>query len=380
MKKNWTEQDVERLLRQAVGQSVPNVYQEVAAAPVDPLLNPDHIVPPAYGRRRRWSRAIGALCAALCLVLGLGLFLQFHTAAIVAIGSEPDVELSVNRFGRVLEARGRSETGEALLAGLSLKGEALDDAVERLGRSMAAGGYLDGSDIPVSVDGGDWKYNRDLEEEARDALEDVLEDWGGGGHAVIAPAVEPTASPVAIPTLTPTPTALPTAATVPSAAPTTQQPAAPPSTAPSTGGNSLWSSEQAMAAALAHAGLSAGNATFTKVELDRDDGRTIYKLEFYGGGWEYEYKVDAYTGAIREGERKGGHESGGASAAITAAQAESIALEHAGLTAGQVTEREVELEDDDGVLYYQVEFQRGEVDYEYEIDATTGAIRKAERD
>ena len=373
MARNWTERDVEDLLRKAVGVSVPDVYQQVSGAQVDPLLNPDHIVPNRRPPRRRWSRAVGALCAMLLLVLGLGLYLQFHTAAIVSIGEEPDVELSVNRFGRVLDARGRSEAGEAILAGLSLKGEGLDDAVEQVAWSMADRGYLDGSDVPVSVDGGDWKYNRELEEEAQEALEDVLEDWGGGGHAVIAP-VDPeddgtgavsSSAPSAVPTPAPVATATPQ-----------PQPSAPAAT---TGGSALLSSEEAMAAALAHAGVSASNATFDKVELEEEDGTMVYKLEFYGSGTEYEYKVDAYTGAVRKAEQKGTC-GGNSSASISAAEAETIAFQHAGVTADQVSDREVELEEDNDQLYYQVEFKRGDIDYEYEIDAATGAIRKAEHD
>ena len=376
MARNWTERDVEDLLRKAVGVSVPDVYQQVSGAQVDPLLNPDHIVPTRRPPRRRWGRAVGALCAMLLLVLGLGLFLQLHTAAIVAIGEEPDVELSVNRFGRVLDARGRSEAGEAILAGLSLKGEGLDDAVEQVAWSMADRGYLDGSDVPVSVDGGDWKYNRELEEEAQEALEDVLEDWGGGGHAVIAP-VDPEddgtggddglsgAAPSAVPTPAPVTTATPQ-----------PRPSAPAAT---TGGSGLLSSEEAMATALAHAGVSASDATFDKVELEEEDGTMVYQLEFCGGGVEYDYKVDAYTGAVRKAEQKGS-DSGSGSTSISAAEAEAIAFRHAGVTADQVSDREVELEEDNGRRYYKVEFQRGETDYEYEIDAATGAIRKAEQD
>lgn len=134
-----------------------------------------------------------------------------------------------------------------------------------------------------------------------------------------------------------------------------------------------------MATALAHAGVSASDATFDKVELEEEDGTMVYQLEFCGGGVEYDYKVDAYTGAVRKAEQKGS-DSGSGSTSISAAEAEAIAFRHAGVTADQVSDREVELEEDNGRRYYKVEFQRGETDYEYEIDAATGAIRKAEQD
>ena len=35
-----------------------------------------------------------------------------------------------------------------------------------------------------------------------------------------------------------------------------------------------------------------------KTELDRDDGETVYEIEFKHKGYEYEYKINAETGAI----------------------------------------------------------------------------------
>ena len=35
-----------------------------------------------------------------------------------------------------------------------------------------------------------------------------------------------------------------------------------------------------------------------KVELDYEDGRKVYEVEFIKGGYEYEFDVDANTGAI----------------------------------------------------------------------------------
>lgn len=50
--------------------------------------------------------------------------------------------------------------------------------------------------------------------------------------------------------------------------------------------------------ALAHAGTTAGEVYDLKTELDEDDGRLIYEVEFKQGRQEYEYRIDAVSGNI----------------------------------------------------------------------------------
>ena len=50
--------------------------------------------------------------------------------------------------------------------------------------------------------------------------------------------------------------------------------------------------------ALSHAGITTGDLLFSKIHLDRDDGRVIYDVEFYAGNKEYDYEIDAITGNI----------------------------------------------------------------------------------
>ena len=70
-----------------------------------------------------------------------------------------------------------------------------------------------------------------------------------------------------------------------------------------------------------------------------------------------------------------------ASAAATTADgyigeeaAKDIALKDAGFAAGDVTALSAELDLDDAVVHYDVDFKQGGMDYEYDIDATSGAI------
>ena len=62
--------------------------------------------------------------------------------------------------------------------------------------------------------------------------------------------------------------------------------------------------EEALAAALEHAQLKKEQLDFLKrVELDYDHGRKVYEINFYQGGFEYDYDVDAETGAILKFEK-----------------------------------------------------------------------------
>lgn len=65
---------------------------------------------------------------------------------------------------------------------------------------------------------------------------------------------------------------------------------------------------------------------------------------------------------------------------VTREEAEKIALDHAGFTAEQVTDLRTEYETDDGVARYEVQFRQGRWEYDYEINANTGAILSYDRD
>ncbi len=153
--------------------------------------------------------------------------------------------------------------------------------------------------------------------------------------------------------------------------------------------------------ALAKAGLSAKDVSFTKAMADVDDGRQVYDIEFYvKGKFEYEYEIDALTGKIIEeskepwdasdyiGSEKATSDGKGSNivastptksqasgATITVDEAKAIALKKAGLTADKVKFTKAKLERDDGKPVYDIEFYvAGQSEYEYEIDAYTGNI------
>ena len=56
--------------------------------------------------------------------------------------------------------------------------------------------------------------------------------------------------------------------------------------------------DMAKSITLKDAGLRPSFVTFEKALLKKDDGKIIYEIEFFTSTYEYEYEVDAYTGAI----------------------------------------------------------------------------------
>ena len=85
----------------------------------------------------------------------------------------------------------------------------------------------------------------------------------------------------------------------PSAVPSADTSTAPAQTAPNTNTSTGAVDEaKAQEIALAHAGVSAADATITKSKLDYDDGRQVYEIEWYANGAKYDYEIAVATGEI----------------------------------------------------------------------------------
>ncbi len=160
---------------------------------------------------------------------------------------------------------------------------------------------------------------------------------------------------------------------------TTTAPASDPtesSAAQTTGSSGRLTVDQALNAALSHAGVSAQWAYDKSVELDYDHGVAVYEIEFHSAATEYEYKIDAATGEVlqwksEEDDRPASTSAGGQE--IGMEKAKALALERAGLT-GDVRFVKEKREYDDGRLIYELEFRANGMEYECEIDAMSGAV------
>ncbi|MBQ7011423.1 MAG: PepSY domain-containing protein [Clostridia bacterium] len=131
----------------------------------------------------------------------------------------------------------------------------------------------------------------------------------------------------------------------------------------------------AKAAALAAAGVNAADASFIKAELERDDGRAYYEIKFRAGNTVYEFEINAETGAVEDREED--REKTAVkehTAKLTAEEAKAKAIAHAGVNAADARIIHAELDNDDGIPVYEVEFIVGNTEYDYEIHAVTGEV------
>ena len=132
--------------------------------------------------------------------------------------------------------------------------------------------------------------------------------------------------------------------------------------------------EAAKAAALTDAGLPAdAPADFSAAGLDREDGEEFYAVNFTVGGASYQYQIHPVTGKVLRANSQGPR-------LIGEEAAKSAALTHAGVSADGAGCIRCELDEDDGLWIYEVEFQAGGLEYEYEISASDGTVLKAEQD
>lgn len=186
----------------------------------------------------------------------------------------------------------------------------------------------------------------------------------------------------------PAPETASTTAAAPAAAATTTPPDAGTSTADAPAATAApattITAERAQEIALQHAGVSADNVPVVRTKLDFDDGVQVYDVEFYQGGTEYDYEIDAATGAVRsydfdaEDYRPAPAQTpdaaAGSAAYLGVDRAKSIAVAHAGLALSDAVFQKAKLENDDGRAEYEIEFYKDGVEYEYTIDAVSGDV------
>ena len=232
----------------------------------------------------------------------------------------------------------------------------------------------------------DYDSDDSIWENIADAIEDIDEDARKNAFSTSAAVENSTA-----------------AATTPQPAPTQPAATVAPATTAAQSNNTVGDIgiEKAKEIAMSHAGVSAGSVSFVKAKLDTEDGVKVYDIEFYSVNVEYDYEINAATGDIVSFDQdienyavptqpaaptqpqssattqaatqpQTAAPTQAASSVISVDKAKQIALSHAGVSGASF--KKVKLDKDDGVRVYEIEFKVGNVEYDYDIDASSGAI------
>ena len=353
--------------------------------------------------KKKWTSLIAA-CLAVML-LGGGLFYQQANAvaSVVSLDVNPSIELKVNRSEKVLVCTPLNEDAKAILADMSngadLKGAKLDVAVNAIVGSLVRNGYLDSisSAIMISVEDKDTARAEKLQRELTSAVDGVLQTSEAKAAVLTQTLTQDAAREQQ---------ARENNISTGKAALVNRVLAINPSLKfdalaklsveelkdlAEAGAPAMpIGMDAARTAAEEYAGTMAVDSVTAEVDPELDESPAHYEVELQTAWGEFEYLVDAYTGKVLSGQKdllttaSVGNATAKPSAPSEAAQdigyakAKSIALNHAGVSENQAYDMDIELDDEDGKLVYEIEFKSGNMEYDYEIDAASGAILKHE--
>lgn len=400
------DKNIENMLRSAVSHAAPDARDAILSAC-------DHEKGKViYMEKKRSSplRGFAAVAAVLVLIIA-GVFAVKNLgapsdtlAAVVSLDVNPSIELNVDKGEKIISAKGLNDDGRRVLGDMELEGSSLEVAVNAVIGSMLKNGYLDdmANSILVSVSGVNGydadklrstladDVNRQLEncsvlsQDVSNADGDTVKLAGKygitvGKAALIQQIVAADSrhsfeelAPLSINELN----LIADGKTLSGIA----------SNGAAASSKAYIGRDAAVDAALGHAGVTRSEVRKLDVDLDYEHGSMVYEVEFEVGAVEYEYDIGAADGDIiwYEIERDGTVEQGGSAidgkAAISMDDAKTAALNHAGLTTAQVTHLKAELDREGGKLVYEIEFKSGGHEYEYVIDAATGAVIKSEKE
>lgn len=359
-------------------------------------------------KNKKLARILSIAAVFVLLIAGVFLYKNFtgsDAAALVSIDVNPSIELEVDADERIISARALNDDGKKVLSGMKLEGTDLNTGVNAIVGSMLKNGYIDElrNSVLVSVSGDGSIDTAALEAKLMQEVSSALDGAGAviaqnlddidddtrrlaerygisvGKAAFIEKIIElnPTLkveelAPLSINELCLLANGKEIDGTLYSG---------------STSDKAYIGAERAKSIALGHASLAETAVFDLDCELDYEYGRMVYEVDFDANGAEYEYEIDAKSGDILlfEIERNGTKQQGGSmtqesAGYIGAEKAKSIALSNAGLTAASVTGLVSELDSDDGAAVYEVEFIYGGYEYEYKIDAKSGAILKSDKE
>lgn len=356
-------------------------------------------------------KVFGSVAAALIIciagVLAFGKGGASEAAAIIGLDVNPSIQLSVDDNGKVIEASAVNKDGEKILDDMSLAGTDMKVAANAIVGSMLQQGFLNdiSNSILVSVQAKDSAKGTSLQEELSSSLNQYLGSYALSA-AVMGQCITDDSEIAAfaaengisegkaylIKTLAASDSRLTEVGLLKLStqelillASEKSSDKTPAVSYGEVNKSQYIGKDKALNIALAKAGLKKSQISGCEVEFECDDGNITYDIEFYCGSAEYEFEIDATTGNIIEYETdgdgyEGSHHKNSAdnsgSKYIGRSRAKEIALAKAGLTASQIHDYEIELDDGE----YEIDFKYQNMEYEVDIDAKSGKILKFDKE
>ena len=364
------------------------------------------VIPMTTKKTKKTWTTLTAACLALVLV-GSGLFYQQANAvaSVVSLDVNPSIELKVNKNEKVLSCTPLNDDAKAVLSdmgnGADLKGAKLDVAVNAIVGSLVRNGYLNSisSAIMISVEDKDTARAEKLQRELTSTVDGVLQTSESRASVLTQTLTQDagltqqarennisTGKAALVNRVLALNSSLKFDALAELSVEELKDLAEAGAPAMPIG------TDKAMdLAAAAFGKASAAKMTYSAVDPELDESPAHYEVEIKSqSGEEFEYKLDAYTGAILESKRE--VEDGAEMPAVQPsrpeppatvqdigyAKAKSIALNHAGVSESAAYDMKVEPDDEGGVPVYEVSFKSGDMEYDYDIHAATGEILKHE--
>ena len=346
-----TDKQLERRLAQALSAAAPDDLEGVLSRCE---ARKGIVIPMKRKTGARMVRNLVAACLALVLVGGGGAYYYQANAvaSVVSLDVNPSIELKVNQKEKVLSATPMNEDGAALLEGMELKGTQADVAMYAIIGALLQHGYVDelANSILITVEDEDTQRGEKLQQELTAQADAALANAQVNG-AILS--------------------------------------------------QTLQMSSQLSAKAEEY-GISAGKAALIQTIVDGSNGTKTFEslvgLSINELNLLYSSMNQAVVDQTQGGNGTGADSSSAGSVPTTpstnivtsgsASQsayigleaAKQAALNHAGLSASDVTFLEAEYDYDGGRMVYEVEFRSAGQEYEYEVDALTGEIIKYETD
>lgn len=349
-------------------------------------------------KKTGWLKTACCIAAAL-VILAVGAFaangIISKPVTVISLDVNPSIELKLRGSGRVAQAKALNDDAQKLLEGMELEGTDKNTAVNAIIGSMVRAGYLNSlsNSVLVTVEG---KNASGVEKEIMEIINGILAQSINGG-AVVGQKLTKSGEAALLaqrhgisegkaqlvlevarlnPMLVPDELAKLSINEL-NVLLSAKEAQTDLSKSGEVSTKAYIGAEKALEIALAHAGVQKGAVKDIEVELDFKRGIMVYEVEFKTGGMEYEHLINAITGEIIEDKQKlddDGDDAIVPENAINAQKARSIAFEHAGVAAENVTDFEIDLDRKNGVTVYEVEFRAGDTEYDYAINAQTGEV------